>query len=270
VTFTAGSITFFTNSTVIYLPVTCPANTVATRQGVRKLTFLRRDFDSLLNQFWEPVTNDYTLYALTNGFLVPQHIQRVVTAPDFLFDASDIGYVANSITPLIFRRNVTFDTANTPAGAAGPGIIDPPSTITFNTISPVYQLTGGGSLGANQSPILIWGSFDGSTNDPIVYPSSLSITELENAVLGPFIVNTSLPNGIIGTDYSATLIGTGGQPPYTWSLTPGSAWPSGLTNSVDGQIGGTPTGPAATYDLSIRITDSVTNINDVPFTLTIQ
>ena len=273
VAFTAGSITFATNVTFEYLPVTCPVDTVARRQGVRQMTFLRRDFDSLLNQFWSPVTNDYTVYALTNGFYVPQHIRRVVTVPDFLFDAQDIGVVTGQgVSPASFNRNVPFDQANVPAGAAGPGTIGTtgPAQITFNTISPSYLLTGGGSQGAGQSPELIWGSFDGTTNDPVVYPSSMSIAELESAVLGPFIVNTSLPNGSIGNAYSVTLNGTGGQPPYTWSLTPGSAWPNGITNSVNGQVGGNPTGPAATYDLSIRITDSVTNFNDVPFTLTIQ
>lgn len=276
VTFTSGTITFVTNATAIYLPVTCPTDTVGTRQGVAKLTFLRRDFDSLLNQFWVPVTNDYTLYELNTNLgasssIIPEHIRRVVTTPDFLFDAADIGFAnANTVVPLAFRRNVNFDQANVPANSAGPGTIDPPSTITFNTIAPSFGIVGGGSFGIAATPVLIWGSFDGTTNDPIIYPSTVSLAELESEVLGPFIVTTSLPNGVIGTAYSATLTGTGGQPPYTWSLTPGSAWPSGITNSPDGQIGGTPTGPAATYDLSIRITDSVTNFNDVTFTLTIQ
>jgi hypothetical protein len=137
-------------------------------------------------------------------------------------------------------------------------------------MAPVFGIIGGGSFGTAQSPELIWGSFDGTTNDPIVYPNGASVTQLENQVLGPFIVTGSLPNGSIGNTYSANLIGTGGQPPYTWSLSPGSAWPSGLTNSVGGQISGIPTGPAAVYDLSIRITDSVSNFNDVPFTLTID
>jgi hypothetical protein len=278
VSFTPGSITFFTNSTVVYLPVTCPVDPVATRQGVGKLTFLRRDFDSLLNQFWSPITNDYTLYALSTNLnespsIVPEHIRRVVTAPDFLFSASDLGFAnATTLSPFRFSRNVPFNQANVPNNAAGPGTINqvPTSTITFNSMAPVFGIIGGGSFGTAQSPELIWGSFDGTTNDPIVYPNGASVTQLENQVLGPFIVTGSLPNGSIGNAYSANLTGTGGQPPYTWSLSPGSAWPSGLTNSVDGQISGIPTGPAAVYDLSIRITDSASNFNDVLFTLTID
>lgn len=268
VTFTPGTITFFTNSIFVYLPVTCPADTSATRQGVGQLTFLRRDFDSLVNQFWDPVTNTYTLYALTNGFIVPQQIQRVVTAPDFLFDAADIGLVIDS--PNVFNRNVPFDTVDTPATSAGPGTIDGPSTITFQTLAPIFVITGGGSIGSAQSVQLVWGSFDGTTNDPIVYPNGTSIAELESQLLGPFIVTTSLPNGNIGVAYSATLTGTGGQPPYTWSLPTNSALPSGLTLSTNGIVTGTPTGPVATYDVSITITDSASNSNNVPFTLTID
>lgn len=269
IAFTPGTITFFTNSTILYLPVTCPEDTSATRQGVGQLTFIRRDFDSLLNQFWDPVTNTYTMYALTNGFIVPQQIQRVVTTPDFLFDASDIGTVGVDDDPVVFQRNVTFDITDVPTNSAGPGTIDSPSTITFNTIDPLYLSLPGGTA-TTQTPRWIWGSFDGSTNDPVVYPDGTSITELENELLEPFIVNTSLPNGVIGASYSVTLSGAGGQPPYTWSLSPGSALPGGLTLSSGGQITGTPSGPAALYDVAIRITDSASSFNDVPFTLTID
>jgi hypothetical protein len=269
VTFIPGSITFATNSTLLYFPVTCPADTVATRQGMGELTFVRRDFDSLLNQFWDPVTNTYIAYALTNGFLVSQQVQRAVTAPDFLITAADINVSMPSGSPFVFSRNVNFDTADTPAGVPGPGTIDTPSTITLNTIAPSFGNTAGG-IEDNQSILLIWGSFDGTTNDPIVYPNGTSIVELESELLGPFITTTSLPNGNVGVPYSTSLVGTGGQPPYTWSISAGSALPSGLTNTPDGQITGIPTGPPATYDLSICITDSASNSNNVPFTLTIQ
>jgi hypothetical protein len=70
--------------------------------------------------------------------------------------------------------------------------------------------------------------------------------------------------------YSAQLVGSGGQPPYTFSLAPGSAVPSGLNLSSDGLISGTPDGPAATYDFVIRITDSNGAFRDSQYTLTID
>lgn len=279
ITFTPGTITFFTNSIVLYLPVTCPEDTVATRQGVGQLTFLRRDFDSLLNQFWDPVTNDYTMYVLTNGFIVPQHIERAVTTPDFLFQTTDSG-----ITPSVYQRNVNFNDVNVPTNAAGPGTIETPTSIVLNNTGPLYvnayelaaiNVSGGfflegTPLEGTQTNLIIWGSFDGTTNAPIVYPNGTSILQMEQMLLGPFIVTTSLPNGAVNAAYSASLTGTGGQPPYTWSMSPGSGLPTGLTLSTTGQITGTPTGPPDLYDVTIRITDSNGAFNDIPFTITID
>jgi hypothetical protein len=74
----------------------------------------------------------------------------------------------------------------------------------------------------------------------------------------------------MGMAYSQQLTGSGGQPPYTFSLAPGSALPTGLSISPDGQISGTAVGPAATYDFVIRITDSNGAFRDIPYTLTID
>lgn len=272
--FLPGSITFFTNQNLVVLPVSCPADTVATRRGVEKLTFLRRDFDSLINQFWDPATNDYTLYSLTNGTVVPEHIRRIVTQPDFLFTVSDFGGRGLDL----YSRNVTFNQSNVPTNNAGPGTIEAPSVITINDTGPDYLnaflFAGANFLGepteATQIPILIFGSFDGSTNEPVVYPDSLSISDLENLLLGPSMGPPSLVNGQVGVAYSAQLVGSGGQPPYTFSLAPGSAVPSGLNLSSDGLISGTPDGPAATYDFVIRITDSNGAFRDSQYTLTID
>jgi hypothetical protein len=274
ITFVPGSITFFTNQNLVVLPVSCPADTVATRRGVEKLTFLRRDFDSLINQFWDPATNDYTLYSLTNGTVVPEHIRRIVTQPDFLYSGTDLGGRAG----FVFARNLNFNQANTPTNAAGPGTIETPTQLLFNDTTPIYfnafLLAGANFLGepteASQIVTLIWASFDGSTNEPVVYPDSVSISDLENMLLGPSMGPPSLVNGQVGVAYSAQLVGSGGQPPYTFSLAPGSALPSGLNLSPDGLISGTPDGPAATYDFVIRITDSNGAFRDSQYTLTID
>lgn len=72
----------------------------------------------------------------------------------------------------------------------------------------------------------------------------------------PLIISTSsLPEGHIGTAYSAILSATGGNPPYTWSLTSG-ALPSGLSlNGASGAITGTPI-EAAHAKLTFSVTDS--------------
>ena len=70
------------------------------------------------------------------------------------------------------------------------------------------------------------------------------------------ISTSSLPNGQIGTAYSATLTATGGVSPYTWSLTSGSL-PAGLTlNASTGAINGTPSTPVASIPLTFKVADS--------------
>ncbi|MGA2029541.1 MAG: hypothetical protein ABSG87_05680, partial [Verrucomicrobiota bacterium] len=80
-----------TNYTVLVAPCEFAAgsgtngNTTAIYQGIEKVQFVRRDFDSLLGQYWEPITNQYTMEAVVNNQLVTVTFQRVVTQPDILF-----------------------------------------------------------------------------------------------------------------------------------------------------------------------------------------
>jgi hypothetical protein len=69
------------------------------------------------------------------------------------------------------------------------------------------------------------------------------------------ILTTSLPAGMVGTPYSATLSASGGTPPYLWTLTAG-ALPAGFTlNGATGVIAGTPAA-AASIPLSFLLSDS--------------
>jgi hypothetical protein len=270
VVFTPGTIGFFTNHTLVYLPVTCPVNPVEKREGIEKITFVPRHYDSVLGQFDLPVTNDYTLYAsvFTNGvtIVVPEHIQRVVTRPDFLFSAADlaIGPGGNNFNGKV-TRGFNFNQTVNANGASGPGTIEPQTLFTFNEVGTIFWngsayspilptiiagiIAEGSQSNAIQS--LQWASFDGTTNAPILYPNGTTMTLVT-------ITTTSLPDATVGSPYSAPLSATGGVPPYTWSISPTSpALPAGLTLSTNGIISGTPTGPAATYDFSVRATDSV-------------
>jgi hypothetical protein len=76
---------------------------------------------------------------------------------------------------------------------------------------------------------------------------------------GPLAISTiSLPDGLVGTVYSNLLVASGGQMPYTWSLTPGSiALPAGLGLSANGIISGIPTAAdLGTNYFSVRVTDA--------------
>jgi len=69
------------------------------------------------------------------------------------------------------------------------------------------------------------------------------------------ITTTSLPNGVQNAAYSATLSGSGGTTPYSWSIISGSL-PPGLTlNSTSGEISGTPT-TTGTTGFAVRLEDA--------------
>jgi len=84
------------------------------------------------------------------------------------------------------------------------------------------------------------------------------------------VITTSLAIGQQGTAYSATLAGSGGMTPYTWSIVSGAV-PTGLSlNSSNGTISGTPAASGSSA-LSVQVTDSSSPAQtaNVSLTLTI-
>jgi YVTN family beta-propeller protein len=69
------------------------------------------------------------------------------------------------------------------------------------------------------------------------------------------VTTATLPGGMVGTSYSAQLLGTGGTTAYTWSIVSGSL-PSGLSLvSVTGVIAGTPM-TVGTSSFTVKVTDA--------------
>ena len=107
----------------------------------------------------------------------------------------------------------------------------PSATGTFNF---VVRVTDGNSATADQA---LWLRVNDNT------------TPLQ-------IVTTGLPTGQQNVAYSTGLNATGGQTPYQWSLTPGSAsLPSGLSLNSSGLISGTPS-TNGTFYFFVRVTDA--------------
>jgi hypothetical protein len=160
------------------------ANTVL-RPGVEKLTLIRADYDSVLGQF----STNSVLYSdtyLTNGTLRQQIVQRAITQPDIIFSAADLGINGQSGVPILISRTITFQNNSALNGIgtalAGPGNITGPFQVTFSKIGPyLINVREGNQVSATQG--IVWGSYDGSTNAPIVFPSGLSIQALESVVL---------------------------------------------------------------------------------------
>lgn len=84
----------------------------------------------------------------------------------------------------------------------------------------------------------------------------------------PVAVTTSaLPNGRVGQSYSATLVATGGSPPYQWALTAGSL-PAGLALAAStGTLSGTPTADANRLSLTFKVSDSSAPVETASGTL---
>ena len=98
------------------------------------------------------------------------------------------------------------------------------------------------------------------------------ISNILNAgICGPsgslFIVTTSLPGGIAGVPYSATLTASGGTLPYSWAVTSGSL-PGGLQLSSDGTITGTPT-TAGVSSFTVQVTDAAMLTARASLTITV-
>ena len=78
------------------------------------------------------------------------------------------------------------------------------------------------------------------------------------------ISTTSLPSGIVGSRYSATITASGGTAPYTWSGTGAD----GLTLSTTGMLSGTPAQPG-TFMQAVMVTDSASVTASASLTLAV-
>jgi hypothetical protein len=270
-------ITYFTNHVFVVAPCTFVPDAAGLYQGIGKMQFVRADFDSLIGQFFQPITNVYTMVSVTNSQLLRQTFQRVVTQPDFLISAADLTTGGEQTTIYAinaFSRDINFDEANIGAGLSGPGTINPPTTITFNKVGTLFA-NGGTLLSSNVfqgDPVSIfaWGSFNISTNanNVILYPTNNTIQNLQNQILVQ-VSPTSLPNGTSGVAYPATpFTATGGgfTPPFTWLA---SGLPLGLTMSPAGILSGTPT-QSGTFDFVIQLTDTNARTVQWNYVITIE
>lgn len=185
------------------------------RPGVNKITFKRVNFDSIIGQGFVPITNLYTDTLISNSVTVIQPLQRRVTVPDLIFVAEDLG-LFNGYQPEIASRSgaditptlgdeqwINNDAINGRDTNldGGPGVIPPPVTISLTDQLPFLLNTTGGNFittGGNvfvpgtgltlEGAIgnLLWGSFDGTTSEPVIYPhyGRITVQYLRQFVVG--------------------------------------------------------------------------------------
>ncbi len=265
--FTQNLISYFTNYAFVVQPCTLTTNAPAGYQGIGRMQFLRvRDdnYDYQNAQFVTPITNQYTMVVMTNGQYVTETLQRVLAVPDFLFGALDFGGNAGDLPAEgVVSRNINFNQANIQTGLAGPGTIDPgPNNLFFDKVGTLYEneypfLNGPPGMGY---VAFLWGSFDGTTNAPVVYPNGTSLVNLAASALVQISPPPpALPAGTKGVAYNVVVTATGTTGSVSWTLASNSAGlPPGLTLSSTGVISGTPTQSGTFANLVIQMTDSST------------
>jgi hypothetical protein len=83
------------------------------------------------------------------------------------------------------------------------------------------------------------------------------------------ITSTSLPDGVVGTSYSATLTATGGTGAYTWSISSGYL-PDGISlDPSTGNLSGTPT-TSEQVNFVVQVTDTANPPQDPTLPLSIN
>jgi hypothetical protein len=124
----------------------------------------------------------------------------------------------------------------------------------------------------------------GTPTDAGTYSFTVSVTgcgghvsEKSYAVViepvGVAISTTKLPDGTVGTPFSAAVNASGGYTPYKWALVSGSL-PSGIssaesTNTESLDLAGTPTA-AGTYSFTVSVTGDYGHVSEMAYTVVIQ
>jgi len=202
----------------------------AYRPGVEKITFIRHPTAVASGEF-RSFTNRWTDIYFAPDYPAYQNVERVTAHPDIMFNGQDLGVSAG------WTRTGTSNWANNGTlngnpGGAGPGVIQPPIIITFNTVGPFYANY---PASPPDEPTSIkysgWGSFDGSTNAPFIYPD-IGIT------FQPTQVHFRLTVGGLTHDFMWKLPG----PPY------GRFWFQTATNLTDWTMLTTVTNSGAEFD----------------------
>ncbi len=156
----------------------------AVRPGLSNIKMVRADYDALLGVFFEPIVERFQETILTNDRAQIRSLTREITTPDIIFDARDLqGGAATDVWFSVATGSPAWLNSDALDGITGddfgPGTISPPFRAVFNT-------AGIGILNSalfDDEPsgfeLLVWGSFDGTAREPIVFPVGTSILDVE-------------------------------------------------------------------------------------------
>lgn len=170
------------------------------RPGIDKLRFVKVPHSTLPNGAFV-VSNRFNATYLTNNALITGSFVVTNNAPDILFVASFLPQPQNGVQPFLLQRSENF--VNNAAingidpNQGGPGQINPTVVITLQNVGQglLNQLPGFVTEESVLNSDLLfgtdvlgktffWGSFDGTTNAPIVYPRDITLEQIQSRILG--------------------------------------------------------------------------------------
>jgi hypothetical protein len=162
-------------------------------------------------------------------------------------------------TPSITTAVLPFGTVGTAYSAtlAATGGKAPYSwTVKSGTLPAGLALSSGGSVSgtptaAGTAGPLVFQVTDASNNTA----SSRNLSLKVDPAASPIVTTGVLPNGSVGSNYSATLQATGGKMPYVWSVKSGTL-PAGVTLSAAGALSGKPTASGDFGSLVFAVSDA--------------
>jgi len=187
--------------------------------------------------------------------------------------STDVSYTLQVATPVVVVNPTTL--ANATAGSnysdtvTATGAVAPYSfSVTAGTLPPGMVLGSTGALSGTPTAAGNF-SFTITASDAHGQTGSRPYT-MTVAVPSLTMLPPSVPSGTAGTAYSQTLTASGGNAPYTFTVTAG-ALPAGLVLSGAGLLSGTPT-VDGTFNFTVTVTDSTTGTagtTSVAYTLVI-
>jgi len=205
-----------------------------------------------------------------------------VQAVDINGQSAQAILILNSVTGLeIATTSLPYATVGVDYQTTNPGFAVQASggTAPYNT----WTMTGQpGSININSSTGLITGSygvaFSGSvtisvtdSNSPLADTvSKVFLLTVQNSTLA--IVTTLITPAISGRAYNFPLVGSGGVPPYTWSISPASTnnLPTGLTLApTTGIISGNSNQSGFSEPILFRLVDSVGSLVEKSLTVAV-
>jgi hypothetical protein len=191
---------------------------IGTVGGIEKVTYVKVAFDSGVGGTYptNSAVIQYNLNILTNFQHAQVTVYRSNTEPDIIITAANLLATPGAGQDQPFTRSniLVAPPASLNTAETLPYVINPTNLITFNNVGAIGLFENPTSLvgsAAFANPYFQFGSFDGSTNPPIAFPTGRSLLGLITLELtappSQFVISSFAP--VLATNTTAGG-GTGG------------------------------------------------------------